>query len=484
MAIRYQDLYVGSPTGDWYLRLYYDSISQSVANNQSVLNFHITLRGTNPYGWVEFDRRDAWIGGNHFSLDYHQNPGEHTLGSAAYTVNHAANGTAGFSVGFGISTSYVLNGSATMNLTLPPIPRASDLTAFTDFNIEDTWKIGVNKKYSGFRDDLQIYCGSNLIKSISNYENGGTILFTAAEKQTIFNLMKTVNSTVFTATITTFNGTTKIGSSSRTAVGTIYNAAPLISSFTWKALNHLDLSNNQTIIKNYTKIGVTLTAAIPQKGAALDHYQITCGSKSASCTAIDKEVQLENVDDALIRVYAVDSRGNATEISRTATSFLNYQKPYIQEISTVRGEGGIGHEVTLHVKGNMWAQNFGLVNNQLTAAYFYKERNAGTWTQGTTVITIEQKAEFNCTVKIKGDIGANGFSNKNFDIRMILTDKLDSFTKEDIVSQGNPHLAFHDNGVAIGGFYDEKVGGTLQIYSSALHRMISSDWLIFDDPEG
>ena len=483
MAISYQDLYVGSPSGDWYLRLYYDSISQSVANNPSILNFHLTLRGTNPYGWVEFDRRDAWIGGNHFSINFHQDPVEHTLGSAVYTVNHAANGTAAFRVEFGISTSYMLNGSATMNLTLPPIPRASDLTSFTDFNVEDILKINVTKKYSGFRDDLQIYCGDTLIKTISNYQNNTVIQFTATEKQLVFNLMKSVNSTAFTGTVTTYNGTTKIGSSSRSAIGTIYNAAPLISGFTWKALNHLDLCSDQTIIKNHTKIGVMLTAAIPQKGAILHHYQITCGSKSVSCTAIDKEVQLENVDDSFIRVYAVDSRSNATEISSAAISFLNYQKPYIQEITMIRSEGGIGHDVTLHIKGSMWADNFGLVNNQLTAAYFYKERNSNTWIQGTTALTIDQKAEFTCTMKIKGDLGADGFSNKNFDIRMIVTDKLDSFAKEEILSQGNPHLSIHEDGVAIGGFYDEQVGGSLQIYSSALHRMISSDWLIFDDPQ-
>ena len=103
----------------------------------------------------------------------------------------------------------------------------------------------------------------------------------------------------------------------------------------------------------------------------------------------------------------------------------------------------------------------------MNVQYFYKEQGSNTdWIQGITNIYegVFSGDDFNWSFEIAGDLGALGFeAGKNYDIKLIATDKLASAEKTTILTSGIPNMAIHRNGVAFGAFYDSEVGGPLQV---------------------
>ena len=114
--------------------------------------------------------------------------------------------------------------------------------------------------------------------------------------------MSTVNSGTFSFSITTYNGSTSVGSSSQTATGSITGANPTFSSsnITYKDNNSTTTAvtgNNQYLVQNLSKLLVTLTSATGNKGATISKYEATLNGVTKTITSAG------NIDYGISRIF-------------------------------------------------------------------------------------------------------------------------------------------------------------------------------------
>ncbi len=166
--------------------------------------------------------------------------------SGSIYVNHESNGKKSISVSLTTAVYYDGTGTTSGTWTLDDIPRASVIGSISNFNVESGCKVPITKYLSSFRDKLEIYVGSTLIKTIDNYTSNSQITFTDAEILKIYNATATNSkSATFTFKTTTYNGSSNIGTSSGSAVGTIQGLAyvningQMVRAVPWVKINNV-----------------------------------------------------------------------------------------------------------------------------------------------------------------------------------------------------------------------------------------------------
>lgn len=265
----------------------------------------------------------------------------------------------------------------------------------------------------------------------------------------------------------------------------VINSNPRFNNFYYNNVNNTQYvggtlnqltGNNKIIVKGYTTISVNIPtefkataingANMTQNGAL---YKVVIGSvtKTAnySSTATVTLPSIEKVNTGIIKVYAVDSRGNQTSVTENAT-FKDYSDLTIKGVSAIRANNGVGSNVTLNFNGSFWNENFGAVTNTITSAtYQYKKTNETTWHTGATALTYSiSGANYNGSISIQGDEGTAGFNISNsYNIRLNVSDKLITKSYDIILTAGTPAIAIYKSAVAIGQKYDTSKGGRLQV---------------------
>lgn len=265
----------------------------------------------------------------------------------------------------------------------------------------------------------------------------------------------------------------------------IVNDAPTLGTCSYSATNHTDLAYTSTIIKGYSNVNVTVGQATAKKDATIKSYKVVIGSQVKTNTTYGT-FSFSNVDSDTIEIYVEDNRGNVATTVLKASTFIEYVEPYLEKPTFHRGDGGIGTDVELTIKGTMWTGGFGKLSNALiSVVYYYKEQGASTWIQGATAISITTASSFEKTIAIRGDLGANGFdAGKNYDIKVVILDRLSQKEATGLLLSGKPLIAYHPNGISFGGFYDESEGGLIQYegkkivipYDCIIEQGLKNDW--------
>lgn len=270
---------------------------------------------------------------------------------------------------------------------------------------------------------------------------------------------------------TTANG--KSYTNSKDFTFTVTNSNPTFSNFTYKDTNGTVTAltgNNQTLVKGYSNVQATISTAnkaTAKNSATMKKYNMLIGSKPATAnysSSADVNMSISAIDTNVIDVYAEDSRGNSTKISKTAT-FKNYSKIAITSLTATR-QNNVGSVVTLAFKATFWNASFGSVTNAINScAYKYKLTTASSYTAGSTTLTYSTSGNtITGSLTIKGDLGADGFNTSNsYNIQLTISDKLSTATSEVILSTGNPGIAIKGNKVAVGQPYDTSLGGPVQV---------------------
>src|SRR5574344_607266 len=312
--------------------------------------------------------------------------------------------------------------SPTYNLYVDPA--GSDLGSISNFNVGDSIYIPITKYSSDFSDTLVIQYGGTTVKTISNISNGTYVSFTSSELNTIYSMMSTVNSGTFSFALTTYSGGSSVGTSSRTATGSITNASPSFSASNISYQDSNDTTytvtqNRQQLVQNLSNLLVTIASATGNKGATINRYEATINNSTRtiySAGNIDFGV-INSSSNLTLSVKVVDSRGNTITASKTV-QFLAWILPYA--IISLKRKNNYEDESYLKVDGTFSSID---KKNFLTIEYQKKKTSETTYSELTTL-------QDNVQITMTND------KNYAWNFKIILNDKFGTVTYNVILAKG------------------------------------------------
>lgn len=484
----------GSQQSSTITKLTVNEKSYSVSSNSSVVEWKLTMSvdSWNFSGWDVTSK--VWLDGE---LIYNKTKqtsiGKNstvTLASGTKTIYHNDNGKKTINCKAETSTSTsasYLPGKATPSgtLKLTDIARKSyiDLNTWSTearpveqeiiMNIIKPNDNYYNKLVISTLQDQNTALATRLDVPDGEYE----FQFTQNELNNNIYPIMTSNERVLVVQLITYTNSSmneSVGQQSTWYRGTIINADPVFSNFSFEdsggvtndsnTLTYELTGSHDKIIPSYSKLKVTIPVenkAVGQKGASIDGYIIANKSVNYSSTA-DVVYEIEKYPNESITVSAVDSRGNSKSITKLfGDNLINYTDIAVMEQALFR-DTGVGEETTLSFSGDWWQANFGGANgggvlNEITATYRYRIAGTSDWTTGTSTLVIDTSTfgKFSCEQNIVGDT-ANGFDIANsYEIEVTIQDKLSKKPLKFPLIAGKPAIAVYKNNIALGGQYDE-----------------------------
>lgn len=288
--------------------------------------------------------------------------------------------------------------------------------------------------------------------SLSNGSN--TITLTAAQRSSILADMSAKKSFTGTFELSTFSGSSQIGSTSTktaTVQTTAANSAPTFSGFTYKDTNTTAAGvtgNNQILIQSVSTLQVTASAATAKNGATISSYSVSAGGSTASSTTVTLNVgKIYTSGTVPIIVTAIDSRGytssatvNITVIAYESIDITTAIMRRVNEVEDVT-------QVTL--EGDITPVKVNNVNkNTLRKLYYqYKRTDASAYSSLTDITSF---ATFNDSgFTFTSDEWLSLDANYSWYVRFYVYDNLTGDTATITVSQGTPLISFRRKKVGI-----------------------------------
>ena len=244
--------------------------------------------------------------------------------------------------------------------------------------------------------------------------------------------------------------------------------------------------DSSKIINKYSTVKVSVKNDAQAKNEAKMEYYIINGIQYGyeSGFTTEKEGNILNFDDSIIRIFAKDTRGfssspaaekNVTLVTNdNKKTYFNITKNDNQPYS--RSNQGVGKEVTFNFSGTWWNGNFGNVQNSLKANYTIYNNKTKEEKEGTTTINITTNGdEYSFSGVLYGDTD-NGFDiESSYNVAITISDELSSATFNYVVIEGSPAIALYGNCVALGSPYDTAKGGRVQINGEPYSKVSVND---------
>lgn len=414
----------------------------NIANNTSTINWTLYSEGGNS-NYYSTGPTTVVINGvqvynkNRVSYSSQVFPASKGSTSGTLTVSHNSDGKKSITVSLAtaIYTSTVTTNSGTW--ALDNIPRQATISSapnFTDIQnptIKYTNQAGNNVtslqaciSLTGSNDDIAY-------RDISRTGTSYTFNLTDAER----NVLRQATTTSTTRTVYFYIKTVISGNtfySNKAVTLTIVNANPTFS------VAYLDTNstttaitnNNQQIIQNKSTLRINITNATALKYASLVKINMNINGEpieqNISSSSLTINVGVVNSSQNLtVPITLTDSRGNKTTQNLTI-QMLSYSLP-----SAI---------ITLNRESNFYTQSNLLVNaqyssldskNQLTIQYQIKKVSDSTYGSLTTI-------QNNVQTQFNAD---NDYS---WNVRVILTDLLDSYTYDLLLYKGIPLMLYDE----------------------------------------
>ena len=412
--------------------------SQSVANNNTTINWRIIAEGGNS-SWYRSNPTGVYINGNcvyYNGTRVQQYKG--TIASGSYTIGHNSEGNASFSASVSsaiYSASTNCNGSGSWSL--PQIARASQPSCITWPNttenigdIGSTITIHMNRHSDKFTHTVRY----------SFYDLNGTIATNVASNctwtipESFYSKIPNANSSWGTIYADTYNGSTKIGTKSVKFTCNVANANPTINKIDYYDSNQKtsDITeDNQIIIRNNSNLEFKLTNLIALKYATLSKVEVLLNGITKSATLSGSSVPSQIINFGIVNsssnltasISVIDSRGNKTSYSKDIT-IVDWVQP--SAIITCQRENNFYSTTHLTVDGSISSIND---KNVIKIQYQYKKT---TDTNYSTLNTIQDNTQTSFEID-------NNFA---WDIRVIVSDLIGSTTYNLFVDKGIPIVYF------------------------------------------
>lgn len=285
-----------------------------------------------------------------------------------------------------------------------------------------------------------------------------TVTLTAAQRTTLLNAMASIKSFTGTFAVTTYSGSTQIGStSSKTATvqTTSANSAPTLSGFTYEDSYSTTTNvtgNNQLFVQSHSTLKVTPGTATAKNGASVSNYTASCNGVSVSNTsgAAITVGKIAKSGSVTVTLTVTDSRGYTASVSRTIT-VIAYAKPKLSSV-TLRRTNEIEAEMQLKFNGSISAISVdGMQKNSVQyVRYQYKKTSETSYGSYTSILssTIRSGTSFSFSNLELCNLDAGS----SYDFHLQIQDRLFSLSSLDVyfvVPQGTPLIALRKKKVGI-----------------------------------
>ena len=412
----------------WYVK------SQNVASNQTTIAYELRGYGSASSSWYRSGNFKLVIDGTTvYSSSTRIQLYEGTLvTSGTYTMTHNSSGAKSFtaSAQAGIYTVAV-NCTGSGSYSLPTIARVSTIDQFNGTNIEGNFSVKYTSYSSSLTTKLVISAPNHTLETF-NYTSNTNFKLSNSSLNYLYGAMANTTSIKLSVKLQTYNGSTLIGESAAlTNVCYITNCNPEIDNTTYEDTNATTVAitgDNQLIIQNKSNLVFTLPQATALKGASISKYEITLNGVTKSRTtagALDfGAINVASNITATIKV--TDSRGNSNTINKTVeVKVLAWELP--QANITAQRRNNYYSTTALTVRAS-----YSSLNNQntLTIQYQYKKTTDSTYS-----------ALANINNNTPTDIELDNLYE--WDVRVVLTDRLGSSTYNLVVAKGLP-LIYYD----------------------------------------
>ena len=475
-----------------YFYVNWQQASQSVSGNYTDINWQHGVNCRYNYGYNALQSYGVGINGQTVyggAVYSNLGQGTHQLASGTLRIYHDANGNKRFNVN---TSGWVINEgtvSGSQNFDLNKINRVAITNSVTGSDIEQPFSVNYTKYVNNYTYKLRVSIPNVVQLDLFEYNTSNTP-FTLSQSviEELYSRFTTTNTFNLGFRVETWNGNTKLSDGNEKIISCkITGATPIFNDFDFNDINPTTLAltgNSKYNVNGYSTIRVLISQAnkaVAQKGASMSKYQLIVGSTPKEVAYSDDSdvyIDLPNSSIGEYKLYAVDSRGNSTLVTKLAQQTIDYTPLNINRSNSYveRNNGGIGEEVNLNYDGNIWVGSFGDVNNSIVLArYEYKATDSSNWIDYDDFIHAGITPTNITPTITSGLLNFNGLIrsiendtlfdvNKSFNFRITLQDKLSTTIVElTPLPSGIPNISLNKNGVGIMCDYDEQLGGLLQV---------------------
>ena len=482
-------------------RIGYQVNSQSIEKNTSNVTLRLQVRSkasssSRTYGYKQTTKIDGSSLGSKTMPDMRNSTAWKTFGERTITISHNSDGSCSTSKSGSFSTtatsSYSLkSGSCSVTVKPKTIPRASSFTlstsnlALSDIpnSSANNLTVYIDRKSSSFTHTVEIKIGSYT----KNHYNVGTQVTWETYYDIWQNFPNNAGNLSATVTVYTYNGSTYIGSSSKSMnfyLNPNYCRPELITATMQLDNRTQKLTGDvQTVIKGFSVLSYSGTARTKKYGY-LNKITVTGGnniSQNATLgepSTFDEERiysysgNLRGIETKDISIAITDTRGITVNDTESFRNIKEYFKPTITKFELIRldnhlSRGGepdeTGTATKLVIEGTLWKENFGTVINSMSSVSCqYKGGNIINYTDikksdnssiNVNDFTLEGN-NFSLEIDVKGDILQDdveegilyGFSVENtFNFKLTISDILyPSAEVTTILEKGQPYIEITD----------------------------------------
>lgn len=261
-----------------------------------------------------------------------------TLASWSGYIGHNADGSKSVAISgsFSISgVSSVSGGNVSGNAALTNIPRASVPTLSKNtFNIGETVTIYTNRKASSYTHKVEYACAGQTV-TIATGVAGSYAWNTSVLRQ----YTGSATSRVGNVFVTTYNGSTQIGS--RSFVNFTANVPadwkPAVQNVTATIVNdNATVSGWGIALQSFSKVRVT-AGVTPSSPSPITSYKLTGGGQTVSGTSATlTTAAIQQANNVQFTYTVTDGRGRVASGTSNAISFVPYSKPAISNVQCYR----------------------------------------------------------------------------------------------------------------------------------------------------
>lgn len=405
------------------------SQAKNVADNTSTITCKIYLVNDWSLSIYSRDTNTMTIDGTaqNFTSPAISSTGTHLLGTVSKTVTHGSDGSKSVSMSVAFKIQATLSGTyydsitASANVTLDSIPRASTVSA-GNTAMGTATAVTISRASTAFTHTLTYAFGS-ATGTIATKTSSTSVAWTPP--LSLANQIPKAVTGTCTITCTTYNGNTNIGSKTCTLTLSVpASVKPTISGLSAGRVDGEVPAAWGMYVQTKSKAKLTINGAAGSYGSTISSYAITGGGYTSTASSFTTGF-LNTAGTITFTATLTDSRGVSAAATASITvqayappSFLSYQSQRCLSNGTVNEDG-------TYIRGLL---NFTYAScggkNTVAGSIRFKRTTATAWTAG-GAFTSGTAAVF----------GAGAISTEySFDVEYTLKDAFSTVAIQDVVS--------------------------------------------------